>query len=158
MLTLTCDRCGLTVELIHHLYPKAEDVPNDEPHRYWGISWEQSGIWDRTTFDSNPQEFDDMHSDNGWMKYNYGEWNLNAHLCKKCKEEYRQYIKDYSNKTVELDQMMSEQALEGFDKLKLTMKEIKERLDKDRQKYKDQFLIHKNMKQADNKEDVHSME
>ncbi len=138
MLNLTCDRCGVSINLIHRLTPKSEEVHGDDPRRYWELSWEQSEIWSDRIFDSDPQEWDKWN----WNNHvgTYDEWGISAHLCTKCKAEYKQYIKDYQAATVDLNDLAAKDFLDGSTKLR--MKTILTELEDHRRRYKEAFLTH----------------
>src|SRR5438128_4468882 len=116
MLLLTCDRCGFELELIHHLKPKREDTDGGDGQgyrTYWDLSNEQDGIGSYyqhgNYFDRDPQEFEKYNYVNGWGSAD--EWYLDAHLCHKCKEEYRKYIKKYQQAQVDIEEFSAEAAL-----------------------------------------------
>ncbi len=138
MLKLICDRCKLEVELIHHMEPKSRAIDGDEPDRFWEIPYEQSGIGygENKYFDNNPQEYEKWNWNNGMGTAD--EWYLDAHLCHNCKGEYSEYIKNYKDRELELDEISDTDFLKG--KATMKIKHFKELLQKDKEKYKKDFL------------------
>ena len=139
MLTLICDRCGVEMNLYQHLTPKVEEIKDDEKRVYWDMSYDYG--YD-APFDHDPMEFAAWEWKNGWG--HWGKNSIEGHYCKNCKEEYKKYIKDYNEQSIDLESVVKDKELGSVKALKMKAEELKTILNEDFYKYKENFRTYYN--------------